>query len=213
MVRGGGYAAGGRRAAAGLIQLGACVAAALAGRRRSRPGVQRPWRGGVPAERGTAGAAAGCARGRPGANLNTHISAATHALIGARSSWLTAGPADPIAAPERRLGAPEGWVSCGREDAQISLFGTRLRQRRRAGVCTRRSSASAPTRPYGGSRHRDGDLAAPPPRHRLAVPLGCAGGSQVCSLAGVMMRAAEKSVANCSGVPNIAPRRSVYLAR
>ena len=38
-------------------------------------------------------------------------------------------------------------------------------------------------------------------------------GSQVCSLAGVMMSAAEKSMANCSGVPNIAPKRSVYLAR
>ena len=40
--------------------------------------------------------------------------------------------------PYRRLGAPEDWVSCGREDAQISRFGTRLRpwQRgRTAGIC------------------------------------------------------------------------------
>ena len=43
-----------------------------------------------------------------------------------------------------------------------------------------------------------------------ADPRLCA---QVCSLAGVMMSAAEKSVANCSGVPNNAPIRSVYLAR
>ena len=43
-----------------------------------------------------------------------------------------------------------------------------------------------------------------------ADPRLCA---QVCSLAGVMMSAAEKSVANCSGVPNIAAMRSVYLAR
>jgi hypothetical protein len=38
-------------------------------------------------------------------------------------------------------------------------------------------------------------------------------GAQVCSLAGVMMSAAENSMANCSGVPNSAPMRSVYLAR
>ena len=37
--------------------------------------------------------------------------------------------------------------------------------------------------------------------------------AQVCSLTGVMMSAAEKSVANCSGLPNIAAMRSVYLAR
>src|SRR5690242_13944050 len=43
---------------------------------------------------------------------------------------------------------------------------------RAAWVLARRSSASAPTRPYGGRRHRDGDLAAPPPRHGLAVLLG-----------------------------------------
>src|SRR5262245_64014110 len=40
---------------------------------------------------------------------------------------------------------------------------------------------------------------------------GPAPGAQVCSLAGVMMSAAENSVANCSGVPNSAPMRSVYL--
>jgi hypothetical protein len=49
MVRGGGYAAGGSAAAAGLIELGVCVAAALAGGRRGWAGVQGPWRGGRPA--------------------------------------------------------------------------------------------------------------------------------------------------------------------
>jgi hypothetical protein len=51
-------------------------------------------------------------------------------------------------------------------------------------------------------------------RYRLAVLLGQpALWAQVCSLAGVMMSAIEKRVANCSGVPNNAPMRSVYLAR
>jgi hypothetical protein len=44
-------------------------------------------------------------------------------------------------------------------------------------------------------------------RRWLAVP------GQVCSLAGVMMIAAEKSAANCSGVANKAAMRSVYFAR
>jgi hypothetical protein len=43
---------------------------------------------------------------------------------------------------------------------------------RAAWVLARRSSASAPTRPYGGRRRCDSDLAAPPPRHGLAVLLG-----------------------------------------
>ena len=47
MVRGGGYAAGGGAAAAGLIEFGVCVAAALACWRRSRLGVHGPGRGGV----------------------------------------------------------------------------------------------------------------------------------------------------------------------
>ncbi|SRR6266567_6744763 len=85
---------------------------------------------------------------------------------------------------------------------------------RAAWVLARRSSASARTRPFGGSRHRGGDLAARPPRHRLTVLLGRpAPWAQVCSLVGVMMSAAEKSAANCSGVPNIAAMRSVYLTR
>jgi hypothetical protein len=41
------------------------MAAALAARRRGRAGLERPWRGGVPAERGAAGPAAGRAGGRP----------------------------------------------------------------------------------------------------------------------------------------------------
>ena len=54
------------RQAAGLAELGVCVAAALAGRRRGRAGVEGAGRGGVPAERGAAGPAAGRAGGRPG---------------------------------------------------------------------------------------------------------------------------------------------------
>jgi len=33
-----------------------------------------------------------------------------------------------MVAPDRRLGGPEVWVSCGREDAQISRFWTRSMQ-------------------------------------------------------------------------------------
>ena len=47
MVRGGGYAAGGGPAAAGLVQFGVRVAAALAGRRQGRAGLPGAWRGGL----------------------------------------------------------------------------------------------------------------------------------------------------------------------
>jgi Winged helix-turn helix len=51
-------AAGGGAEAAGLAELGLCVAAALACGRRGRARVEGAGRGGVPAERGAAGPAA-----------------------------------------------------------------------------------------------------------------------------------------------------------
>jgi hypothetical protein len=63
-------------------------------------------------------------------------------------------------------------------------------------------------------RPRDFGLAAFAQGIRLAlvagVPAPC---RQARSLTGVMMSGVENSVANCSGVPNKASIRSVYLAR
>jgi hypothetical protein len=75
-------------------------------------------------------------------------------------------------------------------------------------------SASARTRPYGGGRHRMAAWLRGRLGTRGAVlPGRPAPRTQVCSRAGVMMSATEKSLANCSGVPNIAAMRSVYLVR
>jgi hypothetical protein len=98
-----------------------------------------------------------------------------NSLVRSGAYWLlmqSVRAEEPPAAPEdlpsatrltgadRRLGAPEGWVSYGREDAQISRFGTRLRQRGGAGsICMlpggRRPSVRAP-------RFDDGEQAQTP---------------------------------------------------